>query len=447
MKKIFYSFTLGFAVLGMTLIGMLSSCEDVNDRFDQQILDSLTTITNVITYNYQLTDADYGTICTLVQKPIADLIKAKEAELKNAANAADSAVIKNDITALKASPEYILGNTIKTNKYFTKDIKPDTIVNLFLDTKYKYADEKSVTMLTYNLAADYDTTTVSSANKYTLLMADYDAMGTATGQPGKYDNFDAGISPTFFIPIWLKINNPYAKSGDVKLIRYKFYTAASGTTPSSTTTQKLVFIYDGANWVKYANVSPKVAKYVFKLGKWTFIDSDILVGLKTDINSNLGAFTPVNISGEQVWAWNSYKYMLMTGYVSGSYYDNEDWLISPAMNLTERVAPVLTFDHVGRYFGDVAGSNAKMKIAITIWVSTTSDGTAANFNAAQWTKLTLPESFYPSGANWTFITSGPLSLAAYKGNANVRFAFKYLSSAVDGAAGSWEVKNVYVYEP
>jgi len=29
---------------------------------------------------------------------------------------------------------------------------------------------------------------------------------------------------------------------------------------------------------------------------------------------------------------------------------------------------------------------------------------------------------------------------------NVRIAFKYLSSNADGFAGTWEVKNLYVYE-
>ena len=201
-----------------------------------------------------------------------------------------------------------------------------------------------------------------------------------------------------------------------------------------------IYIYDGQNWVKY-NVNQVVkAKFVCKSNKWEFIDADILTGL-TD---GLGDFLAVNVVGDQVWGWDSYKYAKMTGYVSGAYYTNEDWLISPPMNLTYRNSPWLTFTHVGRYFGDTGTSTEKMRKAITIWISTKSDGTS--INAEDWTQLTIPEAGYPSGANWTFIPSTPISLAAYAGKTNVRIAFKYLSSGADGAAGTWEVKNVYVYE-
>lgn len=402
MKKTLYTL-----ISGLTFAVLLSGCTKFNDQFTG--LEDKTKPTNLATYNYTLVDADYSTI--------------SKGALAIAANAVDSANAKS----------------ISTNKYFSKTLPIGNYAPLLLNTKYKYADENSVTLLTYNLFAEFDTTSLSSANKYTLLITDYDAMGTATGQPGKYDNFDAGISPTFFIPIWLKINNPYAKSGDKKLIRYTFY--LNPTTEQRT----MVFTYDGTNWSKFATTTPVVAKFKFKAGVWTFIDSDILVGLQTDIGSNLGSFIPINVIGEQVWAWDPYKYMKMTGYVSGAYFDNEDWLLSPSMNFTERLSPTLTFDHVGRYFGDASGSNSKMKIAISVWVSTTSNGTS--IVPTEWTQLVLPESFYPTGANWTFIPSGMLSLSEYKGKSNVRIAFRYLSSGVDGAAGTWEVKNVYVYEP
>lgn len=399
--------TLYTIISGLTFAVLLSGCTKFNDQFTG--LDETTKPTNLATYNYTLVDADY------------------------------SSISKSAIAIATDSTSTANATSIGKNKYFSKAIPIGNYAPLLLNTKYKYADENSVTLLTYNLFAEFDTTTLASANKYTLLVADYDAMGGATGQPGKYDNFDAGISPTFFIPIWLKLNNPYAKSGDKKLIRYNYFLNPA------TEQRTMVFTYDGTSWSKFATTTPAVAKFKFKSGKWVFIDSDILMGLQTDIGSNLGNFTAINVQGEQVWAWDPYKYMKMTGYVSGAYYDNEDWLVSPAMNFTERQNPVLKFEHVGRYFGDVGTSNAKMKIAISVWVSTTSNGTT--IVPAEWTQLVLPETTYPTGANWTFITSDVLSLAAYKGKDNVRIAFKYLSFGTDMAAGTWEVKNVYVYEP
>jgi hypothetical protein len=85
-----------------------------------------------------------------------------------------------------------------------------------------------------------------------------------------------------------------------------------------------------------------------------------------------------------------------------------------------------------------------MHLAITVWVSTTSDG--ITFNAADWTQLTIPAAGYPSGTNWTFVNSTPISLVPYAGKNNVRIAFKYLSNKADNAAGSWEVRNVLVLE-
>ena len=395
MKKVFY-------ILNIAVLILFTSCEGYNER-NFPGYDEAAQPTNVVTYRYTLADADYSTI--------------SKAALKLAKTKADSAI----------------ANDIAKNKYFQPTVPASNYVPLLLATKYMFADAKSAAMITYNNKVAYDTTKIASANKYTLLTEDYDAMGTSSGTPGQYDNFSSSIDPGFYIPIWLGLKNPYAKAGDVKLIRYKYYASPN------TTLESAVFTFDGTKWKKYG-VNPDVAKFVFKEKKWQFVDSDILMGL----NDGLGDFTAINVIGDQVWGWDSYKYAKMTGYVAPAYLDNEDWLVSPAMNFTERVTPWLTFMHVGRYFGDTGTSTEKMRKAITVWVSTKSDG--KTINAADWKQLTIPEAGYPSGANWTFITSTPISLAAYAGKENVRIAFKYLSSNADGAAGTWEVKEVYVYE-
>jgi hypothetical protein len=396
MKKIYY-------IAFVAVIGLLASCESYNERNFPDLDESIKP-TNLVSYKYTLADADYNTISS--------------AALKIAKNATDSAAAK----------------AISTNKFFVESAPASNYIPLLLATKYLYTDEKSTVLVTYNLNKDYDTTTIATADKYTLLKDDYDAMGTGTGAPGQYDNFSASIDPGFYISIWLKLKYPYAKAKDKKLIRYAFY--ANNTT----ILQKTVFVFDGTNWAKYATKNQEVAKFVNKSKTWQYIDSDILIGL----NDGLGDFKTVNVLGDQVWAWDSYKYMKMTGYVSGAYFDNEDWLISPAMDFTERVTPWLTFNHVGRYFGDTGTSKDKMYKAITVWISTKSDGTSIHL--ADWEQLTIPEAGYPSGANWTFITSTPISLAKYAGKSNVRIAFRYLSTASDNAAGTWELKNFFVYE-
>lgn len=430
MKKILYFVT------GLFLSGLFAGC-NVNDQFDG--LDEMSKPTNKTNYDYELTTADYSAIGKIVQKPIADVILLKEEDLKLAANAADSLVIQNEIATLKLDSMYMLGGSITANKYFTKNVLVGDYAPLALQEDFKYADDGSEIMLTYNYHEAYDTTTITVANKYTLLAADYDVMGTGANQPGQNNYFSAAINPLHYIPIWLKTNNSYAIMGDVKLIRYLYYT-------TSATLVKKVFMYDGVNWIEYPSTTPQVAKFKQKLGVWTFINTDILMGLNANtlIGSNLGDFTPISIDGAAVWAWDSYKYMKITGYLSGPIYNtNEDWLVSPAFSLADRSDSVfLTFDHVARYFNDAAGDSTNMMKSCSVWISTTSDGTT--INPADWEQLIIPD--YPSGANWTFISSGRIRLKKFIGETNIRIAFKYVSSNTDGFAGTWEVKNCYVFE-
>jgi hypothetical protein len=114
------------------------------------------------------------------------------------------------------------------------------------------------------------------------------------------------------------------------------------------------------------------------------------------------------------------------------------------MNLSERDAPWLIFNHVARYFGDISPNNDNMRKSITIWISTKSDG--ITLKTEDWEQLVIPDAGYPSGNDWTFISSTPINLAKYSGQPNVRIAFKYLSLAIDNVAGSWEIKNFHVYE-
>ncbi|MFZ4456768.1 MAG: choice-of-anchor J domain-containing protein [Bacteroidales bacterium] len=415
--------------VSIATVAILSACQDFNEKnfpgYDQMGLP-----TNVVSYTYEITSADYTTIANAVKKPINDSITAKKLELKNAKTSADSAVIQASLNAmntrLSSYPVYTSVTKLEQNKFFNNVLKAKDYLPILFALKYPYADANSNIKVTYDLADAGDTLLIFAENKVTISDAEYGVMGKGSNQPGKSNYFLPTMPINNYLNTYLKSKFPYALANETRLIKYKLYT------PTALLNQYRVLTFNGTDWKNTTDL------YSFKKGKW--LDVLILKGL----TESMGDFTGVNVLGAQVWAWNSYKYMLMTGYVAGSYYDNEDWLISPAMNLTERVNPWLNFTHVGRYFGDIGTSKDKMKKAITLWVSTTSDG--VTFNPNDWTQLTFPEAGYPSGANWTFIPSTPISLAAYAGKNNVRIAFKYLSTGADNAAGSWEVKNVYVTE-
>lgn len=422
MKKIYF-------IACTSLVLLFSSCEDFNERnFPELDLDA--NPTNIVSINYEMTAADFTAIANIIKKPVTDSIAARKADLVKAKTKEDSVALNAEITRLNGRltsvPAYINANKIDQNKYFDEVLKAKDYVPYLLVQKYAVLDPNSYVKVTYDMVNPNDTSAISTANKFMLTDADYLQMGSATNQPGKSLCFSAVMPIMTYLNTYLKIKSPYAATNEVRMVRYKFISSAG------IVTQYRVLTFNGTDW-KCAN-----SQFAFKKGVW----QDVLI-LKGLIDG-IGDFKAISLIGDQVWAWNSYKYMLMTGYVAGSYFDNEDWLVSPAMNLTERVNPWLNFTHVGRYFNSGAPLPASMRKAITLWISTTSDGNT--INASDWTQLTIPEAGYPSGLNWTFIPSTPISLTDYAGKSNVRIAFKYLSSGADGAAGSWEVKNVLITE-
>jgi len=143
--------------------------------------------------------------------------------------------------------------------------------------------------------------------------------------------------------------------------------------------------------------------------------------------SNLGTFTTKNVLGSQVWAWSSGYGATMTGFYSSTNVPNEDWLISPVIDLTSVPSAALTFDHTIN-----KGLVANIRTEETLWISTDTGNT--------WKQLTIPT--YPTGSNWTYVNSGEISLDAYAGN-QIMIAFKYISTTA--SASTWEVKNFLVY--
>ncbi len=147
--------------------------------------------------------------------------------------------------------------------------------------------------------------------------------------------------------------------------------------------------------------------------------------------NDLGEFTTQNVSGDQQWVYNSSKYVIMSGYVSPTNYANEDWLISPEIDLSGLTAAHLSFDHAARYFANITTD-------VTVWIST--DYVTGNLPAtATWTQLST-KTFSDPGS-WTFGNSGQISLTQYAGQ-KVKIAFKYISTSTK--AGTWELKNFLV---
>lgn len=148
--------------------------------------------------------------------------------------------------------------------------------------------------------------------------------------------------------------------------------------------------------------------------------------------SSLGKFTSVNVSGTNNWYCDaSYHYAKMNGTASD---DNEDWLISPAFDLSGHSNATLSFEHTAN-----KGNSSQKTTMQTLWMSSDYDGGMPA--SATWTQVTIPT--YPTGTNWTFVNSGNISIPSEFLTANMHFAFKYVA-ATQSEGSCWEIRNVKV---
>ena len=145
-----------------------------------------------------------------------------------------------------------------------------------------------------------------------------------------------------------------------------------------------------------------------------------------------GSFTinDVNLSEGLSFVWqhaSSYSCMKASAFVSGQNYASESWLISPAIDLSGVSSATLQFEQAVNYASPTG--------ALSVMISTNYNG---NIATASWTELAL--NAWPSGNNWTFISS-TADLSSFVGQI-VTIAFKYTST--NSASATWEVKNVVV---
>ena len=151
---------------------------------------------------------------------------------------------------------------------------------------------------------------------------------------------------------------------------------------------------------------------------------------ETLLTSNMDGFVGYSVLGDEEWFWDtSRKYAKISGYMSGTNYDNEDWLVSKSFDLSKAQSATLSFTHIINYAVD-------MQAEQTLWVSTNYvQGT--NPTTAAWTQLS--GFTYPDGNSWNKAESGEISIPTKFLKDNVSFAFKY-TSTTSGSA-TWEVYN------
>lgn len=149
--------------------------------------------------------------------------------------------------------------------------------------------------------------------------------------------------------------------------------------------------------------------------------------------SDLSGVTTFSVSGAQEWHWQSYDSgcAKMSGY-DGGQNANEDWLITPVIDLTNYTDTKLDFREAINYESDVSTYE-------TIWASTNYSGTG-DPTGATWDQLNVTGR--SPGNTWSFNDVDQFDLSGYDGESTLYLGFKYLST--DTNAGTWEIGEIVV---
>jgi hypothetical protein len=150
-----------------------------------------------------------------------------------------------------------------------------------------------------------------------------------------------------------------------------------------------------------------------------------------NFDESWGNWTPISVIGDQVWSRDNTfgvggtPCASMSGY-SGGAFENEDWLISPALDLDNYINEFVSFQNAKNY----TGNDLELKVS-------TDYGGTGDPNSCTWTTL----AFTMCPGSWTWTPSGEVDLSGYNGSA-VYVAFKFTSTSL--ASATWEVDNIEI---
>ena len=148
-----------------------------------------------------------------------------------------------------------------------------------------------------------------------------------------------------------------------------------------------------------------------------------------DASSSIPAgWTQKQVAGDKAWyvpSFNGNNYAAITGFKGNGPFDQ--WLISPAIDMSKVSKKVLTFDTQVNGYGSTQS-------ALKVFVLTAADPTTAKTTQLNPTLATAPATGYSDWAN-----SGELDLSAFSGI--IYIGFEYTSPVADNYA-TWCVDNV-----
>ncbi|MBP7151576.1 MAG: choice-of-anchor J domain-containing protein [Paludibacteraceae bacterium] len=313
----------------------------------------------------------------------------------------DFTTIISALRANKNAQDSATANLLSSSKIFSAAAPASTLVPYVLKSKFIGATNGSAAKVTYQ----YKT---GSYQYYLLTQADYKTIW----QQDFIYSLTPSKSPQSVLPGFLSQKFATAKEGDIKILEYLY-----ATTDPITTEDTIEYFLE--NFESYEAGSGKIVP----------VSADNSFILNKDF------------LGTRTWECRTFsnnKYAQVTSNASNS--ENQVWLITKQIDLTNANVPSLTFDvNVGYYNAD----------CLSILISDNFDGTEAGVATATWTDVTssftIPQT--PTSGYGTLTSAGTLKLSAFNGK-KIYVAFKYTG---DGRADAnpkktttYQIDNVVV---
>ena len=209
-----------------------------------------------------------------------------------------------------------------------------------------------------------------------------------------------------------------------------FYYTPLPTQNGGTITAVVLKSFGGDNLVLLLNNTNDVD---FESDRCTPLDiNDFTVVFEDGFDNSLNNWSTYNVTGAQVWGTTNFgnpaPSAYMNGYSSGAQ-ENEDWLISNAIDLSGVTNTFFFFETDKRYDGN----------DLEVYMSTDYSGGDPN-TSGTWTMLDA--TMDPNANSWnTWTNSGNVDVSAADGQM-LYIAFKYTSTS--SAAATFELDNVTV---
>ena len=256
-----------------------------------------------------------------------------------------------------------------------------------------------------------------------------DAAEVVVLQPEDYAQIGAEFiaKPILYLPTILQNKLPFANAGQKAVVIYN----KAKETPAA-----VEYTYSKEGWA--ASKEYKTQTSVFLLTENGY-EAQANTYLNETLLGDEGGFKAFDIAltgVSYVWKNDATYGWKGSAFASKTNYAAESWLVSSAINLTEAMDPVLTFQEALNFLG-----GNKLEDFIQFKVSTDFDG--EDVSGATWEDLELNADQRSTGDTWSFVTVGPCSLASYIGH-NIHLAIKYKST--DVCAPTYEIKNIVITE-